>query len=232
MRSAIKAILFDKDGCLCDFAATWDGWALGQIRRFAAGDPALEQALAQALRYDLTARRFLPDSPVIAGTNRDTALCLASVLADADVDQLEAQIEAAAAQVPIAQVIPLAPFLSGLRAKGLALAVVTNDAEAVARAQMRGVGADAAFGAITGADSGFGAKPAPGPLLGTAHLLGVAPVHCLMVGDSTHDLQAGRAAGMSTAGVLTGLASRADLTGLADVVLPDIGHLPGWLGLD
>jgi phosphoglycolate phosphatase len=30
-------------------------------------------------------------------------------------------------------------------------------------------------------------------------------------------------------GVLTGTASRADLESLADIVLPDIGHIPAWL---
>ena len=52
-----------------------------------------------------------------------------------------------------------------------------------------------------------------------------------MVGDSPHDLVAGRAAGMTAVAVLTGIATEADLGPLADVVLPDIGHLPGWLGL-
>jgi phosphoglycolate phosphatase len=52
-----------------------------------------------------------------------------------------------------------------------------------------------------------------------------------MVGDSTHDLDAGRAAGMATVGVLTGLAGAADLAPHADAILPDIGALPGWLGV-
>ena len=50
-----------------------------------------------------------------------------------------------------------------------------------------------------------------------------------MVGDSRHDLIAGRAAGMRTIGVLTGMARAEDLADLADVVLPDIGHIPVWL---
>jgi phosphoglycolate phosphatase len=50
-----------------------------------------------------------------------------------------------------------------------------------------------------------------------------------MVGDSTHDLLAGRAAGMRTVGVLTGLAPEAVLAPHADVVFPNIGHLTDWL---
>jgi hypothetical protein len=55
------------------------------------------------------------------------------------------------------------------------------------------------------------------------------PETVLMVGDSLHDLKAGRAAGMRTAGVLTGIAAAEDLAPFADVVLPDIGLCPRWL---
>jgi phosphoglycolate phosphatase len=51
-----------------------------------------------------------------------------------------------------------------------------------------------------------------------------------MVGDSRHDLIAGRAAGMPTLAVLTGVADEAELAPFADVVCPDIGHLPRLAG--
>jgi phosphoglycolate phosphatase len=85
------------------------------------------------------------------------------------------------------------------------------------------------FDFIAGFDSGYGAKPAPQPLLAFAAAMGLAPEQVVMVGDSTHDLIAGRAAGMKTIAVLTGMAGPADLAPLADAVLPDIGHIPGWL---
>ena len=50
-----------------------------------------------------------------------------------------------------------------------------------------------------------------------------------MVGDSAHDLIAGRAAGMRTLAVLTGVAGSDELAPLADAVLADIGAIPGWL---
>ena len=65
--------------------------------------------------------------------------------------------------------------------------------------------------------------------LAFAHSLGLDPARVAMVGDSLHDLAAGRAAGMRTVGVLTGVAGAAELAALADVILPDIGGLPGWL---
>ncbi len=42
-------------------------------------------------------------------------------------------------------------------------------------------------------------KPHPAPLLLAASQLGVAPAHCLYVGDARRDIQAGLAAGMQTA---------------------------------
>ncbi|MGB8623637.1 MAG: HAD-IA family hydrolase, partial [Paracoccaceae bacterium] len=109
------------------------------------------------------------------------------------------------------------------------LGVVTNDAEAPARAHLKAAGVEGRFDFIAGCDSGHGAKPAPGQLLAFADAMNLAPDSVLMIGDSRHDLLAGRKAGMWTAGVLSGLALADDLRDLADVILPDIGHLPGYL---
>jgi phosphoglycolate phosphatase len=62
--------------------------------------------------------------------------------------------------------------------------------------------------------------------------MNVEPCEVVMVGDSTHDLKAGRAAGMVTLGVLTGPAEQKDLEGYADMVLDNIGDIPEWLGLE
>ena len=55
------------------------------------------------------------------------------------------------------------------------------------------------------------AKPAPDLLLLAARRLGAAPETCWYVGDSTWDMQAARAAGMTAAGVVTGFATADDL---------------------
>jgi phosphoglycolate phosphatase len=129
----------------------------------------------------------------------------------------------------LVEAVALVPFLAALSARDLDLGVMTNDHEAVARAHLAEVGVVNMFDFIAGADSGYGAKPAPEPLLAFCRTVDVAPERAVMVGDSTHDLAAGRAAGMLCVGVLTGPASRADLAPLADAVLPDVGHLPDWL---
>ncbi|SFM44765.1 HAD family hydrolase [Shimia aestuarii] len=222
-------ILFDKDGTLFDFGATWNVWAADAIRGFAKGDEALARRIAQELVFDLEAGAFLPESFVIAGTNREAAEAVARALPGADVGEIEIKLMEDAAEAPLVPAVDLAPYLEGLAASGLRLGVMTNDTEFAARAQLRTVGVEGHFDFIAGFDSGFGAKPDPRPLLAFADALQLDPGRVVMVGDSTHDLIAGRRAGMQTVAVLTGMAGTEELYPHADVVLDDIGHLPEWL---
>ena len=227
---AVTTILFDKDGTLFDFQATWGGWAVGFLGRLAGGDTALREALADAVGLDTGTGEFDPASVLIAGTPGDAVDALLPFLPDPPPrSALIARLDAEAAAAPLAEAVPLVPFLSGLAARGYRLGVVTNDAEAPARAHLQASGVLDAFDFVAGYDSGFGAKPGPGQLQAACEYFGCAAGAAVMVGDSLHDLMAGRAAGMRTVGVLTGLAARAELSPLADAVLPDIGHLPGWL---
>lgn len=224
----IRAILFDKDGTLFDFQATWGGWARAFLHSEAGADSVLAERLAAAMDFDLAAARFRPGSVVIAGTGREVAELIAPILGR-EVDALEHHVARSAAEAPPVEAVPLAPLLARLRAGGKRLGVATNDFEAVARRHLGEHGQ--AFDFIAGFDSGHGGKPAPGMLLAFARAMGLAPAQVLMVGDSRHDLAAGRAAGMATLGVLTGVAGAADLADLADEIRPDIGHLPALLGI-
>lgn len=225
----IDGIIFDKDGTLFDFRATWDVWALGVITELAEGDAALAQRIADAAVFDLAAGAFLPHSPIIAGTNREAAEAIGTALPERSIEAIEYFLSARAAIAPLAPAVPLAPYLGALAARGLALGVITNDTEAGALAHLGSAGVLAHFDFVAGFDSGHGAKPDAAPLLAFCHSTGLEPSRVVMVGDSRHDLIAGRAAGMQTIGVLTGTALTADLAPLADAVLPDIGHIPGWI---
>ncbi len=224
----IDAILFDKDGTLFDFRISWGHWAA----RFLAGlarDADHAGRLGRAIGFDAATLAFAADSPVIAATAVDIAAALAAELPGRTVGELSDLIDATAGAAPMAQAVPLRPLLDGLRQRGLRLGVATNDTEAPARQHLAAHGITDCFDFIAGHDSGHGAKPGPGMCLAFAAAFGLDPARVAMVGDSRHDLDAGRAAGMRTLAVLTGIATAADLAPLADAVLPDIGAIPGWL---
>ena len=130
---------------------------------------------------------------------------------------------------PMVPAVDLPLVLAGLKAKGLALGLATNDTEVPARAHLGGAGVTHLFDFVAGCDSGFGGKPEPGQLLAFAAHVQLAPAQIAMVGDSLHDLEAARRAGMMAVGVLTGPATRADLTPHADVVLATIADLGAWI---
>ncbi|WP_299612934.1 HAD family hydrolase [uncultured Tateyamaria sp.] len=225
----VRGILFDKDGTLFDFSTTWEAWAAAFLRRAAAGDEAHATAAGAAIGFDLPSGTFARDSVVIAGTPDEIATGLRPHFPDLSHTAMLTLLNSEAANAPQAEAVPLRPLLTDLMAREIVLGVATNDAEAPARAHLKSAGVDRFFEFVAGSDSGFGGKPAPGQLLGFCADTGIAPDAVLMVGDSTHDLHAGRAAGMRTVAVLTGFASHDVLAPLADVVLPDIGALPSWL---
>ncbi len=228
--TGVRGVVFDKDGTLFDFNATWAVWTAGLIED-TAPDAATRAAMAQVLGFDLQGRSFLPGSIVIAETSEMIAHRLLPFFADMTAADLARRLNDRAARTPQAPVLPLVPFLARLRQAGLRLGVATNDGEGPARTHLEGEGAAHLFDFIAGYDSGHGGKPAPGQLLAFVTAQGLTPGDCVMVGDSLHDLHAGAAAGMRTVGVLTGVADRADLAPAADLVLDSIAGLPDALGL-
>lgn len=228
---AIRGVLFDKDGTLFDFEATWNGWTSDMLLDLAGGDRARASDLGDRIGFDLERRRFEPDSTVIAGTPDDIVRLLGPAVPELSAAEIVNRLNDAAALVRQVEAVPLGPLLTRLRSAGLKLGVATNDAEAPARAHLAATGQQGQFDFVAGYDSGHGGKPEPGMCLAFAKAVGLPAEQIVMVGDSTHDLIAGRAAGMTCVAVLTGMASPLELAPLADAVLPDIGALPEWLDI-
>ena len=231
MRKDYTALVFDKDGTLFDFHATWGTWTAGFIEALADGDPVRRDVLADAMGYDFAAGTFHRSSPVIAETVDVLVAIIHAALPDMDEARLRARILETSSDAPQVAATALVPLLARLRAEGYTLGVATNDGEAPAHKHLERAGIGGAFDFIAGYDSGHGGKPGPGMLDAFCAATGAEPARTIMIGDSTHDLVAGRAAGMATVGVLTGLATADDLAPHADAVLADIAALPGWLGL-
>jgi pyrophosphatase PpaX len=101
--------------------------------------------------------------------------------------------------------------LAELERRGIPMAIVTSRMK---RATLRGLdvcGLARHFGVIITPEDVTRAKPDPEPVLAALDRLGVPASEALFVGDSPHDIAAGRAAGTRTAGVLWGPFPRAAL---------------------
>ena len=69
-------------------------------------------------------------------------------------------------------------------------------------------------------------KPYPDPILLAAQKMNVAPENCLMIGDTTVDIRAGKSAGAQTVGVLCGFGEEPELKKMgADMILEDTTKL-------
>lgn len=89
----------------------------------------------------------------------------------------------------------VAEGLRALRGAGLRLACLTNKPTDFARPLLRAKGLDGFFEHVFGGDAFARKKPDPLPLQKTCEALGTAPARTLMIGDSSNDAQAARAAG-------------------------------------
>jgi len=85
--------------------------------------------------------------------------------------------------------------LRRLQAHGLALACLTNKPTAFALPLLRAKGLDGFFSQVFGGDAFERKKPDPLPLRKTCEALGTLPARTLMIGDSSNDARAARAAG-------------------------------------
>jgi phosphoglycolate phosphatase len=119
-----------------------------------------------------------------------------------------------------------------LRARGLRLACLTNKPIAFARPLLAAKGLDGYFEHLFGGEAFERKKPDPLPLLKTCEALGSAPARTLMVGDSSNDAQAARAAGCPVVLVSYGYnhgqpVREVDADGFVDS-LAELDGLLGW----
>ena len=224
----IAGILFDKDGTLLDYHATWMPLNFRAAAEAAGGDAALAERLLVASGYDPASGSCLADSVIIAGSNQDLGACWAEILGSdpaALTERLCVIFEEGASEAAVA-VAGLAETLAALAGRGLTLGIATNDSEEGALNSLSPFGVLDHFDFIAGFDSGHGAKPGPGMVQGFCRASGIDPAAVAVVGDSRHDMEMGRNAGAGLlVGVLTGAAAHEDLAPHAHHVLESIAEL-------
>ncbi|MGB1009995.1 MAG: HAD family hydrolase [Thiolinea sp.] len=230
MTTSIKGVLFDKDGTLFNYGNTWEIWCERVIAAMAPGDMALQHQLARGVGFDLNSKDFVPGSLVVNASVDEINQAwenLHPTLSSPEIKQLGIrQLQ----DLPVVPVCDLRAMLQALKQMGMAVGCATNDFEASAMTQLEQAEIKSEFDFICGYDSGHGAKPEPGMLHAFARTMQLQPGEVVMVGDSTHDLNCGIAAGAALCvGVLTGPALHEDLAAKANVVLASVAELPAYL---
>ncbi len=221
MECAVRLIIFDLDGTLVD--------SLPDLTR------AVNAAMAD---YD---RPAVPVSVVAPWIGRGSRVLLTQALRHHGIDAAASDFDLEHAFARFlehyaehltgeSRLYPgVGPALEALSQRGLHLAVCTNKPERFVAPLLQALGIADRITATLGGDSLPQRKPHPQPLLHLARLFDVSPGQCLMVGDSRHDVEAARAAGMHVAGVAYGYGGNDFDEATPDVLVDSLQALLPWL---
>jgi len=228
-----RGILFDKDGTLLDFEATWAPLYRRLALELAGDDPERARDLLLAGGMDPVSGRVIAGSILGAGTTHDIVALWFPDLAEPEYSEMVRRIDAEFHAHGTGNSVPVPKLVATIQRlveDGYVLGVATNDSTHAARHAVAGVGADSHLLHVYGYDSVPNPKPAPDIVHAFAAATGLKPAEIVVVGDNRHDLEMARAGGAGAAiGVLTGNSGLADLSPLADAVLQSIADLPDWL---
>jgi 2-phosphoglycolate phosphatase len=187
----VASVLFDLDGTLIDSAPDLAG---------AANDMRLARGLAV---YPLAQLRPM----VGAGARGMIGRALGVSPQDADFAALRDEFlrRYEARMTAETRIFPeMLGVLDRLEAAGMRWGIVTNKMTRLSEPLVRALGLVPRAGVLVCGDTTPHAKPHPAPLLEAARLLQVPAAACVYVGDDLRDVQAGRAAGMTTVAVRWG----------------------------
>ncbi len=212
----VQALCFDVDGTLNDTDDQFAEQAEGFFRTF--------RFLLPGQDYRRAARRFVmwaeaPGNALIGLPDRlgldDELSRLVSYMSRARKGKIRHFR-------PIEGVVAMLEALHGK----FPMAVVSARDEESTRDFLRQAGIDRYFVCVAGALTCEHTKPYPDPILWAAKQMGVPPENCLMIGDTTVDIRAGRAAGAQTVGVLCGFGEESELRRKgADLILASTAQL-------
>lgn len=236
-----KVIVFDKDGTLGHDLGTLMRWKdsmlvaiLAQVERQGRSTRAVACKFYEAIGWDVDTGKLLPSAAIAVGTWDETlnlcAIALRDHLPDAieymnrwqkELGNLHAEDE---------------PVVDNLKCMlqqckndyGLTAAVCTSDVRVSTVEAISRWGINECIEHIVTADDVIHPKPSPHPLLKVCALASVIPSECIMVGDTTHDISMGVAAGAGVIiGVLSGSGTESQLKSHgAHHVIQDVSLIP------
>jgi len=217
----VQAVLFDVDGTLADTDDQFIRRAGEMMRRLNALFPKHDPT--NFLRWSL----MVSETPLNMLMGLPDRLGLDGPLAQvADWIVEHGRLTTSAQFALMAEVDQLLPRL----AAHYPLAVVTARSARETAAFLDQFSLGSNFRAVASAQTAQHTKPYPDPVIWAARELNVPVENCLMVGDTTVDILAGKRAGAQTVGVLCGFGERRELeqTG-ANAIIEHTTHLEALL---
>ncbi len=122
-------------------------------------------------------------------------------------------------------------MLGELRTSGFTMSVLSNKVHAFTVEMTRSIFPSIHFSAVLGQREGAPHKPHPAGALQIAEMLGTAPENCVVIGDSTMDIETATNAGMRSIAVSWGYHDRARLLAAgAEKIIDSPSELPPLLG--
>lgn len=191
----ISTVLFDLDGTLIDTVAL----------------------IMESYRYTVGEHGFTPVPDSVWLANLGIPLRIQFRHFTEDPDEIQAMVSTYLAHnqdhhdTLIAEYPGVLDQVRGLHRAGFRLGVVTSKMHGGLERGITAGGYDGLFEVLIGADDVINPKPHPEPVLMALEKLGVQADDAVFVGDSSHDMKCGRAAGVHTAAALWGPFERPDL---------------------
>ncbi len=211
--SRVRALCFDVDGTIADT----DDRLVARLAALIDAVPAVSGRRAERLARQAVMRL---ESPVHAAYERLDAWGLdvpltrlrhrLRAIRERNADPAHTRNPAAIDEVPHEMVAGVQQMLAELARHWPMCTISTGHVPRIDRF-LRHYGVRELFTAVVGAETTPRMKPHPDPLRHAAAAMGVAPEHCLMVGDTTIDMRTGIAAGAQCVGVLCGFGTEDEL---------------------
>lgn len=239
-RIPCRLIIFDKDGTLIDFSATWVPLIRKRVvflLKKLGENKGLEAFLLKSWGIDPVSGKVDPRGPCPVSPRGDEIIIGTMALyqhgypwdeakqwvsqafdeADADGDWREKVVPIKGIQT----------FLSGLKRDGFYTALATNDERKDTEAILNHLSMDGLFDVVLCSGEVSPAKPHPETIFTVCRKLSVHPYEAVMVGDSVTDMMMGKRAGVAlTVGILEGgVTPREELEKVADLVVNSIRDL-------
>jgi phosphoglycolate phosphatase len=235
-----RLVIFDKDGTLIDFAATWVPLIRKRITLLVKAlerDGEMKTLLLRSWGIDPTSGRIDPRGPCPVSPRPEEIIIGTMALyqqgypwdeAKQWVTQAFDEADATTDRKELLRPIPgIERLLSQLKQTGFFLALATNDERRDTEAMISDLGWDGLFDRILCSGEVSQPKPHPEMVLSICRDLAVLPREAVFIGDTVNDMKMGKRAGLAlTIGAVEGgVTPREELEKVADIVVDSIRDL-------